>query len=117
MTDQRRRGAPVTLECALCGRAAIFLVRIEFAAGQHTRCRRHACSHHVVELVMAERGWADSSKLADGRLTVLVIDPHLSPGLATLGSAENGFPFYSTSTPPADAGITTRHERTASWGA
>jgi hypothetical protein len=71
----------------------------------------------VVELVIAERARADSSKLADGWLTVLVIDPYLSPGLATLGSAENGFPFYSAATTPADAAITSRHERTTSWRA
>ena len=114
--DPQNRTRATAVTCALCGRPAIFLVRIEFAAGQHTRSRNHACSRHVAELVMAERARAVSSTLADGWLTVLVIDPHPSPGLAGLGSAENGFPFYSVRTTPANAAITS-HERTTSWGA
>jgi hypothetical protein len=104
-----------TVACSLCGRAAFFMVRLESPVGrQHSRQRTHACSRHVVEILLAQRAWASNCELADGWLTVLAIDPYAPRRLAA-GVSEQGLPFYSISVTPAGTGNTSQQEGQTSW--
>jgi hypothetical protein len=82
--------------CDVCPRAAFFQVRVEGPPGhEHPRRRANACATHLVDVIELLRAWALDSHLADGRLTVLAIDPYALPRLAALGIPEPGFAFYS----------------------
>jgi hypothetical protein len=95
--------------CSACRREACFQARVDPAAGhQHAARRANACASHLVEVIQMLRAWASSSRLADGWLTVLAIDPYAVSRLAAEGVTDHGFAFYSA--PINRPGVAARHE-------
>jgi hypothetical protein len=82
--------------CGTCRREACFQARVDPAAGhEHPARHANACASHLVEVIEMLRAWASSSRLADGWLTVLAIDPYAISRLAAEGVTDHGFAFYS----------------------
>jgi hypothetical protein len=95
--------------CGACSREACFQARVDPAAG-HEHAARHAnaCASHLVEVIQMLRAWASFSRLADGWLTVLAIDPYAISRLGAEGVTDHGFAFYSA--PISRPGVAARHE-------
>ncbi len=83
-----------------CEYPACFQARIE-ATADHRRIRRSAgaCPHHLGYLVQALTAWARDSKLTDGELTVLAVDPATERRRYESGGAtETAGPSFAFST-------------------
>jgi hypothetical protein len=95
--------------CSACRREACFQARVDPAAGhEHPARRANACASHLAEVIQMLHAWASSSRLADGWLTVLAIDPYAISRLAAEGITDHGFAFYSA--PVNGAGVAARRE-------
>jgi hypothetical protein len=85
-----------------CEYPACFQARIE-ATADHRRIRRcaSACPHHLGHLVQALTAWARDSKLTDGQLTVLAVDPATERRRYEFGGAAEAVgPSFAFSTIP-----------------
>jgi hypothetical protein len=58
-----------------CLRAPCFQVQLDDARPRQAYRQASACSYHVPEVIEALRAWAREHGVADGRLTILAIEP------------------------------------------
>jgi hypothetical protein len=56
-----------------CLHMRCFQVQLEAPRKAHRQA--NACAYHVADIVQALRAWAGEQGLADGRLTILAIEP------------------------------------------
>ena len=84
-----------------CAEQACFQVRVEALVGRRWVGHwANACAAHIGELVQDLRAWARDSGLADGKVTVLAIDPAAEFRLAAGDEPGPLWPGFAFSTLP-----------------
>jgi hypothetical protein len=84
-----------------CAEQACFQVRVEALMGRRWVGHwANACAAHIGELVQDLRAWARDSGLADGKVTVLAIDPAAEFRLAAGDEPGPLWPGFAFSTLP-----------------
>jgi hypothetical protein len=73
-----------------CQHAPCFQVQLDDARQAHRQAR--ACAYHVPEVIEALRAWAREHGVADGRLTILAIEPAAEPAAGGRQAAQPGGP-------------------------
>jgi hypothetical protein len=58
-----------------CLRSPCFQVQLDDARSRQAHHQASACAYHVPQVIEALRAWAREHGVADGRLTILAIEP------------------------------------------
>jgi len=82
-----------------CQHVPCFQVQLDASRPRRAHRRANACAYHVTDVIEALRAWAEERDLADGRLTILAVEP-AAGGRAPAQPELRGFAF---STIPLDS--------------